>query len=239
MTALDDGFSRSIFLPRRRSAPVSLVLSLQVSWEDMSMASGLRFGPLGPNAVHLCVDMQTLFAERTDWHVPWLECVLPVVTRLAEARRERTVFTRFVPPERPEDATGAWRRYYAHWRDTTGERLDPRLIQLVPPLAALAPPAIVIDKAHYSPFKEPAFLRAFGRLEADALVITGGESDVCVLATVMDAVDAGYRVILAEDALCSVSDESHDAVLRHFGSRFSQQIEVASTGEILEGWRAR
>jgi hypothetical protein len=30
----------------------------------------------------------------------------------------------------------------------TGERLDPRLIQLVPPLAALVSPAIVIDKAH-------------------------------------------------------------------------------------------
>ena len=61
---------------------------------------------------------------------------------------------------------------------------------------------------------------------------------MCVLAAVMDAVDAGYRVILAEDALCSVSDESHDAMLRHFGSRFSQQIEVASTEEILDGWRA-
>ena len=89
------------------------------------MASGLRFGPVGPKAIHLCVDMQTLFAERTDWHVPWLERVLPAVTRLAEAHPERTVFTRFVPPERPEDAAGAWRRYYAHWSHMTGERLDP------------------------------------------------------------------------------------------------------------------
>jgi nicotinamidase-related amidase len=66
--------------------------------------------------------------------------------------------------------------------------------------------------------------------------MTGGETDVCVLAAVMDAVDAGYRVVLAEDARCSVSDESHDAMLRHFGSRFSQQIEVASSEEILASW---
>jgi nicotinamidase-related amidase len=59
------------------------------------MGSDLRFGPLGPQAVHLCVDMQTLFAERTDWHVPWL---LPPVTRLAQAPRERTVFTRLCRP---------------------------------------------------------------------------------------------------------------------------------------------
>ena len=93
-----------------------------------------------------------------------------------------------------------------------------------------------MDKAYYSPFKEEAFLRTLARLKADALLISGGETDVCVLAAVMDAVDAGYRVVLAEDALCSVSDKSHDAMLRHFGARFSQQIEVASTEEILAGW---
>ena len=54
------------------------------------MASALRFGPLGPSAVHLCIDMQTLFAERTDWHVPWLERVLPAVVRLAAAQRGQT-----------------------------------------------------------------------------------------------------------------------------------------------------
>ena len=96
-----------------------------------------------------------------------------------------------------------------------------------------------IDKAHYSPFKEQAFLRFLARLGADAMVLSGGETDVCVLAAVMDAVDAGYRVILAEDALCSASDESHDAMLRQFGARFSQQIEVASTEEILDSWRGR
>jgi len=110
----------------------------------------------------------------------------------------------------------------------------------VPPLASLAPPAIVIDKVHYSPFKEPAFRQALRQLETDALVITGGETDVCVLAAVIEAVDTGYRVVLAADALCSVSDESHDAVLlRHFGSRFSQQIEVASIAEILAGWHVQ
>lgn len=87
----------------------------------------------------------------------------------------------------------------------TGERLDPRLIQLVPTLAALVPPATVSDKAHCSPFKEQAFLRFLGRLGADAMILSGGETDVCVLAAVTDA---GYRVILAEDALCSASDES-------------------------------
>jgi nicotinamidase-related amidase len=121
----------------------------------------------------------------------------------------------------------------------TREQLNPRLVELVPPLTALAPPAIVVDKRHYSPFPEPAFKRAVNDRATDCLVITGAETDVCVLACVMDAVDAGYRVVLAEDALCSASDESHDALLKHFSARFSQQIEVASTDEILATFRRK
>ena len=198
------------------------------------MASALRFGP---RAVHLCVDMQTLFAERTDWHSLARARATGRDATGGGAARPDGVYP-LCAPERPEEAAGAWRRYYEHWRNMTGDRINPRLIELVPPLAALAPPDLVIDKAHYSPFKEAAFLRTLGWLKAEALVISGAETDVCVLAAVMDAVDAGYRVILAGDALCSASDESHDAVLRHFGARFSQQVEIASTEEILSGWRA-
>ena len=199
------------------------------------MSSGLRFGSL-KRAINLCIDMQTLFAERTDWHLPWLERVLPRVTRIAEAHPKYTIFTRFVPPNRPEDAVGSWRRYYEHWPQMTGENLSPGLIELVPPLTDLTPPALVIDKEHYSPFSELPFRRTLSNLRAGTVVITGAETDVCVLAAVMDAVDAGYRVVLAEDALCSASDESHDAMLRHFSARFSQQVEVASTEEILANW---
>jgi hypothetical protein len=36
----------------------------------------------------------------------------------------------------------------------------------------------------------------------------GSETDVCVLSSILAAVDHGSRVILAEDAVCSTSDES-------------------------------
>lgn len=196
----------------------------------------LPFGPLGARTVHLCIDMQNLFALDTPWHTPWLARVLPVVARIAGRHPERTVFTRFIPPERPEQMPGSWRRYYERWRDLTRERLEPRLLDLVPLLAALAPPATVIDKRFYSPFSEPALPDLLSRREADSLVMTGAETDVCVLSAVLDAVDLGYRVVLATDALCSSSDQTHDALLTLYRNRFAQQIETADSETILASW---
>lgn len=202
----------------------------------MAAADPLPYGPLGPRTWHLCLDMQNLFAEETPWHTPWMRRVLPVVTRIAEAHPERTVFTRFVPPRRAGDMPGSWRRYYERWRELTLERIDPRLLELVPPLAALAPPATVIEKRHYSPFAAPRLRRLLAERDVEALIVTGAETDVCVLAAVLDAVDRGYRVILATDAICSGSDRTHDALMTLYRERFSLQIETAESAAILAAW---
>jgi len=118
----------------------------------------------------------------------------------------------------------------------TLERIDPALLELVPPLRRLAPPATVIDKRVYSPFSEPALPGLLQERQIDTLVVTGAETDVCVLAAVVDAVDLGYRVVLATDAVCSSSDRTHDALMTLYGSRFSEQIETADTEGILAAW---
>jgi len=51
--------------------------------------------------VHLCVDMQKLFAEPTEWKTLWMDRIRPRVHRLVSASPERTIFTRFVPANRP------------------------------------------------------------------------------------------------------------------------------------------
>jgi nicotinamidase-related amidase len=200
------------------------------------MVEALPYGPLGRTAAHLCVDMQMLFAERTDWHVPWMERTLPLILRIARSHAEHTIFTRFMPPLDPDQATGAWRRYYQRWSHMTLRQLPPGLVELVPPLRALVPPATIIDKAQYSAFANPDTQRLLQARDVDTLVITGAETDVCVLSTVMDAVDLGYRVVLPDDALCSVSDKTHDGLLALYRERYGQQIEVASSETVLLNW---
>ena len=200
------------------------------------MADGLHSYPLTPRTVHLCVDMQRVFSAEGVWPTPWMDRVLPVVAELAGRYPERTVFTRFITPNRPDDMPGMWQRYYARWKEATREHLDPALLELLPPLAKLCPPATVINKTRYSAFAEPNLLSHLQAREADGLIVSGSETDVCVLATVLGAVDLGYRVILARDGVCSSSDEGHDALMQIYHRRYTEQIEVADASTIMSRW---
>lgn len=200
------------------------------------MADHLHRYPLTRRTLHLCVDMQRLFSAEGPWPTPWMDRVLPVVSELAGRFAERTVFTRFIPPEKPSDLPGMWQRYYTRWRDATREHLNPVLLELLPPLAKLCPPATVVDKTRYSAFSAPELIGLFQSREVDGIIVTGSETDVCVLATVLGAVDLGYRVIVVKDAVCSSSDEGHDALMKMYHQRYTEQIEVANAAAIMDRW---
>jgi nicotinamidase-related amidase len=190
---------------------------------------GRLLSPPGTDTVHLCIDMQNLFAPGAPWATPWMERVLPVAARLARHAPARCVFTRFIPPESKAAAQGLRRAYYEKWECVTRERLAPQMLELAPPLQDLVPPAHIIDRQTYNAFGNGRLRSLLEDRQVDTLVVSGGETDVCVLATVLAAVDFGYRVILAEDALCSSSDQSHEALLDLYTNRFNIQIEVAPT----------
>jgi nicotinamidase-related amidase len=194
-------------------------------------ADGLRFGAVRRWA-HLCIDMQRMFREATEWQTTWMPRVLPQVANMVELSPSRTVFTRFVPLQTPDRGVGTWRRYYTRWHTMTLSELDLELVDLVPELASYAPPAIIIDKHVMSPWfgRLPSHLQSAG---VDTLIVTGAETEVCVLATVMGGIDLGYRMILVTDAVCSSADETHDAMMRIYQSRFGMQVETVTTAELI------
>jgi nicotinamidase-related amidase len=96
------------------------------------VADDLQPYPLTRRTIHLCVDMQRLFSAEGPWPTPWLDRVLPVVTELASRHPERTVLTRFIPPERATDMPGMWQPFYSRWKDVTRQQLDPALLELPP-----------------------------------------------------------------------------------------------------------
>ena len=188
---------------------------------------------LGPNAVHVVVDVQRLFAEPTSWHVPDIPRIMPNIRAIARAMPGRTLFTRFVVPMRAEDMGGQWRPYYEHWSEFTGVVLPPDMLDLVEDLAALAPPEAVFDKLTYSAFEAAAFVERLAALDAGTILFTGVETDVCVLGTLLAAVDRGYPVIAVADAMASSSANGHAATLDHVLPRFDRQVEIADIKAVL------
>ena len=81
-------------------------------------ARGLVHGPLGETSLHLCVDMQRLFAPEGPWAVPWAPKVLPAIEELAAKHPHQTVFTRL----RPGREARRWTRHVGALLSTLGGR---------------------------------------------------------------------------------------------------------------------
>jgi nicotinamidase-related amidase len=189
------------------------------------------------NAVHLCIDMQNIFARGGIWETPWMERVLPAIVEITTGYTARTVFTRFITPLEAEDRPGRWRRYFTKWKCATRSQLPAEQLELIPALRRFAPPATVIDKPGYSAFAQSALPSFLQEKNVSTVIVTGAETDVCVLSTVLDAVDLGLRVIIVEDALCSSFDAGHDALMTLYRNRFAQQIELIRLDELRMLWR--
>lgn len=187
-------------------------------------------------AVHLCIDMQNIFAAGGLWPTPWMERVLPTVVSLVEHDPVRTVFTRFVTPQAAEECPGRWQRYFTRWSLATQPHLPPQALDLVTPLDRFVPPATLIDKPAYSAFFQSRLAAFLAEKNIGTVIITGSETDVCVLSSVLDAVDRGYRVIVVEDGLCSSSDAGHDALMTIYRTRFTEQIELLSLDQVRALW---
>jgi nicotinamidase-related amidase len=118
----------------------------------------------------------------------------------------------------------------------TLEALPPEAINLVGPLQNFVPPALVLDKSVYNPWSNDALDKTLQDRKVETVIISGAETDVCVLAAVLGAVDRGYRVILAKDAVCSSTDRTHDAILDLCRHRYNHQVDIMDVAEIVACW---
>lgn len=92
-------------------------------------------------------------------------------------------------------------KYTEHYPKGLGET--------VPPLKGKMPPLVLpFEKIHFSCCDEKGFDEYLTADQRDQLIISGVESHICVLATVMDLLSQGFSVAVAADA-CSSRDPEH------------------------------
>jgi hypothetical protein len=53
----------------------------------------------------------------------------------------------------------------------------------------------------------------------------------------LGAIDRGFWTIIVTDAIYNSADQTHDALMEIYRSRFSEQVEIAEMSEVLAGWR--
>jgi nicotinamidase-related amidase len=188
-------------------------------------------------AMHIVIDMQRLFAEYPDWAVKDIGRIRKEVTWLAEHRPGRTFWTRFIPAQNAEAAAGSWRKYYEAWPNATLDGGCAAYVDLLPEHRTLAGKAQIFDKGTFSAFGEEKFVAALRTAGIETLILSGVETDVCVWATALDAVDAGYFVVLAKDALTSGTPEAHQAILDVIAPRFAPQVVVMDHAELEAAWK--
>jgi nicotinamidase-related amidase len=164
-----------------------------------------------------------------------MRCILASTCRISLPRPASG--PRFITPVSADDRPGRWQRDFARWDCATQPRLPPGALDIVSPLARFIPPATVIDKPGYSAFFASSLQSFLAEKSINTLIISGSETDVCVLATVLDAVDRGFRVIVVEDRLCNSSDQGHDALMMLYRTRFTEQIELLALDAVLDLWQ--
>ena len=192
--------------------------------------------PLGTDTVHVVIDMQRLFDEETGWRVPDLVALLPPIARLIEHRPARALYARFITPGSIGEAKGAWQSYYRQWPQVIRDRLPAGIFDLVKPLARHAAPNQQFDKEGFSAFSGPSFPGMLRDLGASTLVLSGVETDVCVLSTALEAIERGLRVVIATDAVASSSPAGHRATLDHVLPRFEHMLDLAPSADIIAAW---
>lgn len=188
-------------------------------------------------AMHLVIDMQRLFAEHPDWAVKDIGRIRKEVQWLAEHKPGRTLWTRFIPAQNAGAAKGSWRKYYEAWPTATLDGGGAGYVDLLPEHRTLAGKAAIFDKTVFSAFGNEKLVAALASAGTETLILSGVETDVCVLATALDAIDAGYFVVLARDALTSYSPEAHQAVLDVIAPRYAPQLVVMTHAELEAAWK--
>lgn len=81
----------------------------------------------------------------------------------------------------------------------------------VEPLRSLLPMHVVLEKTHFSAFKDSQINAEIQLLNRKQIVLIGIETHVCILQTALDLVAAGYQVFVVQDAVSARHLSDHHA----------------------------
>ena len=107
------------------------------------------------------------------------------------------------------------------------------LVEIDPELAVQAGEPVIVKK-YPSAFFETALEQILRRQNVDTLILAGCTTSVCVRATALDAMQRGFRTVLAAEAVGEFDASLHALHLADLDSRYADVVPVDAVVAYLE-----
>lgn len=112
-------------------------------------------------------------------------------------------------------------RKYGKWLAKVGAPEHRILEELAPSYGEL-----VVNKTSFGAFNSTGIDSALRNMGTKYIVVTGVATHACVETTARDAADRGYRTVVVEDAVATITPEFQEVTLKAFASLFGR-VETA------------
>ena len=161
----------------------------------------------------LVIDFQNVYTPEADWACPTMpEAVRNTCQLIDSGTVNEVILTKFIAPD---PALGTWEQY-----NLENEAINTNmwLNELVPELEPYAAKYPVYEKSTYTSMRVPDIMEAAHR--ADQILLAGVVAECCILATLMEAIDDGHKVVYLTDCISGQS-ETNETSIRMIAESFS------------------
>jgi maleamate amidohydrolase len=178
---------------------------------DMSVGFTDPESPLACDLEHVVDAVGLLVAAARRADVP---VVYTTVAYDEEGKRRAAAFIEKVPALMTLEAGSRW------------VEIDPRI--------APQPGEPVLRKLHASAFFETELAGLLAAAGCDSVIVAGASTSGCVRATVVDALQHGYRTVVPREAVGDRNADAHEANLYDIDAKYGDVVPLAETLAQLE-----
>ena len=194
------------------------------------------------NTALVIVDLQNDFVRQgAPMCVKEALATIPLNKKLIDFARENgmpVIFTKFVAGKKPfllwnwspeiEAEHSCVRGFERYYPDIDGKRLCNDIIDELKPLSV---EDYIIEKYHYSSFRNTNLIDILRSEGAGTIIVTGTVTQLCVLSTVHDAFHECIKVIVASDCISTWDKLQEQATLENVALKFGM---VMTSGELMQ-----
>jgi maleamate amidohydrolase len=184
--------------------PALVVVDISVGFTDPE-------SPLACDLEHVVDAVGLLVAAARRADVP---VVYTTVAYDEEGKRRAAAFIEKVPALLTLEAGSRW------------VEIDPRI--------APQPGEPVLRKLHASAFFETELAGLLAAAGCDSVIVVGASTSGCVRATVVDALQHGYRTVVPREAVGDRNADAHEANLYDIDAKYGDVVTLAETLAQLE-----